>query len=272
MTKYTENTSKSFLDPVAHSRAEIVGLKREYPDGYSYPRHFHNRDQLVYASKGVMTVRTSAGMWIVPPLRAVWIPARTPHEVRMSGAVSLRTLYFRPRRAQRLGRSCSVVNVSSFFKELILFACQFEALSLKKREEANLIHVIMDQMKKVQVIALQLPSPEDARAQRVAEMLSENPGDEHKMEEICKAAGGSKRTIERLFLKETGISLGKWHQQSRLVQALQLMAKEEKISTAAAGAGYSTPSAFISAFRNALGTTPGKYFRQRPARRENEKR
>ena len=90
MTKYTENTSKSFLDPVAHSRAEIVGLKREYPDGYSYPRHFHNRDQLVYASKGVMTVRTSAGMWIVPPLRAVWIPARTPHEVRMSGAVSLR--------------------------------------------------------------------------------------------------------------------------------------------------------------------------------------
>lgn len=271
MTKYTENVSKDFFDPVAHSQAEIVGLKREYPDGYCYPRHFHNHDQLVYASKGVMTVRVSEGMWIVPPLRAVWIPSRTLHEVRMSGAVSLRTLYFKSRRGFRLGRSCFVVNVSPLFKELILFACEFEALSLKKREEAHLIRVILDQMKRVQVIALQLPSPMDVRARRVAETLMESPGDERNMEEICRSAGGSKRTIERLFLKETGISLGKWHQQSKLIQALQLMAKEEKISTAAAGAGYSTPSAFISAFRSALGTTPGKYFRQNLADGETRK-
>lgn len=262
MTKYTENTSKGIFDPIGHSRAQIVGLKREYADGYSYPRHFHNRDQLIYASKGVMTIRTAQGIWIVPPLRGVWIPARTPHEVRMSGPVSLRTLYFNLRFAHRLGRACSVVSVSSLFKELILSACDFETLSLKNKVQAHLIRVILDQIRQMQAIPLQLPSPEDSRARRVADILLENPCDDRGMDEICRSAGGSRRTIERLFLKQTGVSLGKWRQQSRLIYALQLMAKNEKISTAAAGAGYSTPSAFISCFRNALGTTPGKYFHE----------
>lgn len=262
MTKYTENTSKGIFDPIEYSGAQIVGLKREYPDGYSYPRHFHNRDQLVYASKGVMTIRTAQGIWIVPPLRAVWIPARTPHEVHMSGRVSLRTLYFKLRSSRRLTRNCSVVNVSSLFKELILSACEFEVLSLKNRVQAHLIRVILDQIRQMRVIPLQLPSPEDSRARRVAELLLDNPCDERSMEEICRSAGGSRRTIERLFLRQTGVSLGKWRQQSRLMYALRLMAKNEKISTAAAGAGYSTPSAFISCFRNALGTTPGKYFHE----------
>lgn len=260
MTKYVGNTSKAVFDPVESSPAEIVGLKREYAGGYSYALHFHDRDQLVYASKGVMTIRTRRGVWVVPPLRALWIPARTSHEVHMSGAVSLRTLYFKTRLGSKFSKSCSVVNVSSFFKELILFACEFHSLSLRNRVQAHLIRVILDQLQQVQMIPLQLPSPEDLRARRVAEILMSDPVAEHDIGEICKSAGGSRRTIERLFLKETGISLGKWRQQSKLLHALQLMGAKEKISAAATGAGYSTASAFISSFRNALGTTPGKYF------------
>jgi AraC-like DNA-binding protein len=66
--------------------------------------------------------------------------------------------------------------------------------------------------------------------------------------------------VERLFRQETGLSLGKWRQQLRLMRSLQLLAAGEKISHAAAEAGYSTSSAFIAMFREATGTTPRRYF------------
>jgi AraC-like DNA-binding protein len=250
----------AFLDPVVFSRGQVVALKRDYHDGYFFPEHFHEWDQLLYASTGALTVTTTQGIWVVPSLRAVWIPARNPHQVLMSGAVSLRTLYLRPELRCALPRSCCLVNVSSFFRELILFSCEFSELDKRAKVQAHLISVILDQLQQTQAAPFQLRHPSDARARRVAEILIKSPGDGRKMDEICKSAGGSKRTIERLFQRETGLSLGKWRQQLRLMYALQLIAKEEKISNAAVDAGYSTPSAFISSFRSALGTTPGKYF------------
>jgi AraC-like DNA-binding protein len=56
------------------------------------------------------------------------------------------------------------------------------------------------------------------------------------------------------------MTVGKWRQQLRLMQAMRLLAEGAKITHAALEAGYSTPSAFIFMFRKTLGTTPGAYF------------
>jgi AraC-like DNA-binding protein len=95
---------------------------------------------------------------------------------------------------------------------------------------------------------------------RVAEVLQRNPDDSRSLDAACRQAGASKRTIERIFQKETHLSLGKWRQQLRLMRSLQLLAAGEKITHAALEAGYSTPSAFIAMFRRTLGTTPRRYF------------
>jgi AraC-like DNA-binding protein len=67
--------------------------------------------------------------------------------------------------------------------------------------------------------------------------------------------------VERLFQEETGMTLGKWRQQLRLMQAMRLLGEGAKVTHAALEAGYSTPSAFIAAFRKSLGTTPAAYFK-----------
>ena len=126
--------------------------------------------------------------------------------------------------------------------------------------QANLIAVIIDQLGTVRAIPLQLPSPSDPRAERVAEALQRDPSERRSLQAVCKKAGASKRTIERIFQSETRLSLGKWRQQLRLMRSLQLLAAGEKIAYAALEAGYSTPSAFIAMFRKILGTTPGRYF------------
>src|SRR6202040_2542789 len=86
-------------------------------------------------------------------------------------------------------------------------------------------------------------------------------GNRRPLAQLCKVGGASKRTVERLFQEDTGMTLEKWRQQLRLMQAMRLLAEGAKVTHAALEAGYSTPSAFISMFRKTLGTTPTLYFR-----------
>jgi len=246
--------------PVAAGHSAIATLSREYSAGYVIPLHFHDRDQVVYASRGVMTVRALDSAWVVPTDRAVWIPAKLPHTITMSGMVSMRTLYLRPRLAKTLPRSCCVVNVSALLRELILHACMLAALNKRNERQRHLIALILDQLETIQTVALQLPNPSDPRALRVAGVLLAGPGDQRTLTEICKEIGAGKRTIERRFQDETGMTFGKWRQQLRLMQAMRLLAEGAKVTHAAMEAGYSTPSAFISMFRKAWGTTPARCF------------
>ena len=215
----------------------------------------------MYASRGVMTVQTSEGTWVVPTHRAVWIPAGVAHTIAMSGAVAMRTLYLKPRLAKVLPRSCCVVNVPPLLRELILNACQSATLKRAVARERHLIDMILDQLETVCLVPLQLSNPTDPRAKRIAEALIADPGDRRSLTQVCEVAGASKRTVERLFRKELGMTLGRWRQQLRLMEAMRLLAEGAKVTHAALAAGYSTPSAFIAMFGKTLGTTPAAYFR-----------
>src|ERR1700758_312939 len=116
----SQKRRKAIFDRSQDRKSAMTTLTRDYPAGYVIPLHFHDRDQLVYASRGVMTVRTGSGTWVVPPHRAVWIPTQIPHTITMSGLVAMRTLYLKPRLAKGLPRDCCVINVSTLLKELIL--------------------------------------------------------------------------------------------------------------------------------------------------------
>jgi AraC-like DNA-binding protein len=237
----------------------VTTLTHEFPDRHEIERHLHPEHQLIYASRGVMSVWTAEGTWIVPPQRAVWIPARTPHAITMYGAVSMRTLYLKPRLV-RLSPNCRVVHVSPLLRELILHACTFPTLRKHVKEQAHVVDMILDQLRVLEMSPLLLVHPSDARALRVAEALAKDPGGSRSLDAICERAGASRRTIERIFLAETNMPLGRWRQQLRLACSLRLLAQGESITRVALETGYSTPSAFVAMFRKALGTTPRRYF------------
>lgn len=261
----SNNRQQGIFDKLAKSDARIVTLTHDYRAGYVIPLHFHDRDQLVYASRGVMTVQTEYGAWVVPTHRAVWIPTGVPHSITMSGTVAMRTLYLKAGLARSLPRNCCVVNVPPLLNELILHACAIGALRQRIDWQRHLIEVILDQLRAIRMVPLQLPNLSDGRARRVAETLLQKPGNRQPLARICKASGASGRTVERLFEEETGMTFGKWRQQLRLMEGMRLLGEGAKVTHAALEAGYSTPSAFIAAFRKALGTTPTRYFQDAPS-------
>jgi AraC-like DNA-binding protein len=154
-----------------------------------------------------------------------------------------------------------VMNMSALLKELILHACTFAKLHKKAANERRIVEILIDQLKAVESVPLQLPQPTDSRAKRVVETLFRDPSNDKTLEALCKDCGASERTIQRLFLDQTKITLAKWRQQLRLLHGLLLLTSGEKVSAAALEAGYNSTSAFISMFRKQLGTTPTRYLR-----------
>ena len=253
-------TRQLFLfDSKGHPLAEIAGGSWNLKHGHVIKQHSHSEDQLLFAAEGVMTLDTSQGVWVVPPLRAVWIPAETVHGVKMSGRVSMRTLYFLPGSCKSLPRRCLVINISSLLKELILHACTFSKLRKNVTSERHVIDMIVDQLKEVESIPVQLPHPTDIRARKLADKLSANPGDQRSFDDLCSGCGAGKRTMQRLFVEETGMSFSKWRQRLRLISAMQRLAAGESVTNAALEAGYNSTSAFIAMFRKQLGMTPTRY-------------
>lgn len=248
------------IDRRGRQTAQVATLAHDFAGEHVISEHSHPEDQLIFASRGVMTVRTKQGIWVVPPLRAVWIPAGTPHSVAILGAVSMRTLYFAPTLARTETVKCFVMNVSPLLRELILHACKFPKLKKEEPVHRRIVEMIVDQLEANHSIPLQLPHPSDPRAMRIVHALLAEPGKLKTLDALCADCGASKRTIERLFIAETKMTFSQWRRQLRLLHAMQLLASGEKVTGAALDAGYRSASAFIVMFRRQLGQTPTRYF------------
>jgi AraC-like DNA-binding protein len=216
---------------------------------------------LIYASEGVMSIHSKEGSWVVPPHRAVWVPAGVERRIEASAGLAMRSLYFKPALAKSLPRQCCVVNVPPLLRELILHTIDIGMLNRTIPAHARLIGVLVDQLKILSAVPLQLPQPRDPRARKVADLLSANPSDSMPLKEVAKRAGASPRTIERLFHAETNMVFRKWRERLRLLQALRLLAAGDPVTSVALDLGYASTSAFIFMFKRAFGTTPGRYFR-----------
>ena len=240
----------------------IVAMAKEFPSGHLIPLHQHGRSQLLYASSGVMTVTTHGGIWVVPPFRAVWVPAHTQHQINVSGDLSMRTLYIDPTYFSGPSVGCCVIFVSPLLKELILHAMNMPRLYPLKGAEERLLTVILDQIRSMRIAPLKLPIPDDVRLKKIYKHLSINPGDSRTLEAWGKMVGATSRTLSRLFRLEIGMSFVQWRQQLRILEALRRLAIKEPVTTVAIDLGYDSPSAFISMFKKTLGKTPGQYFAQ----------
>jgi hypothetical protein len=232
---------------------DVRGYAATHPGGSAVLPQSAGWDQLIYATSGVMSVHTGDGTWVIPPDRAVWVPAGVPHRLELAGRVAIRTLYLRAGLAALPG-GCRAVNVDPLLRELMRYAVPRCPLFVADPPQARLIGVILDLLAELPTAPLRVPLPADPRARAVASAIRADPSG--------PVPGGlaSRRTLERLFRIETGLSIGQYRERARLLAALPRLASGEPVARVAADVGYATPSAFGAMFKRVLGVSPSRYF------------
>jgi len=261
-----------------------VSKTRHAPDGgvwvRTYPVTFlhdittehHNRDwhQLTYAIRGHLEVVTDDARRIVPADRAVWIPAgirhtevaRAPASMRSLFIATIATRYLAARAPHEPRRRAApdqvrTIEVTPLLRELVLHITRLGALDRARPEQARLVGVLCDQIAAAAEVSLELRSPTDPRARRLAELLTRDPGNDRPIATLARKAGASLRTIERCFADETGMSVGEWRRRVRLFHAMRLLEAGSSVTAAAIDVGYASLSAFSQAFARQFGRAPG---------------
>ena len=237
----------------------VRGLAVTYRDGHVLDRHTHPWAQLVYAASGTMRVATPTATWLTPPTRAIWVPGGTPHEIQMRGTVAMRTLYLAPADEDPRLSACRAIEVAPLLRELILHIVKLGMLEVDNSGHARLEGLLVDLLAAAETAPLELPLPRDLRAQAFADRLLAEPGATASLADLAYGSGASLRTLQRLFLAETGLSLEAWRGRARMQQAVVSLSNGRPVTEAALDAGYQSASAFIAAFRRTFGVTPARW-------------
>ncbi|WP_433063738.1 AraC family transcriptional regulator [Dactylosporangium sp. CS-033363] len=244
--------------PIARqSRIWPGGGVHLWPSGATSPAHAHARGHLVYAARGVLTVHTGSGIWIVPANRMAWVPAGSRHHHRAHGETDMRIVFLPPSLARRAPERPAVFLASGLAREVLL------ALTGERRFSAaassRLRHVLMDELVAAPEQPLHLPEPRDDRLRAVAGILDTDPADASGLADLGRRVGASGRTLSRLFHDELGMTFYEWRTQVRIAHALVLLAAGHTTTHVAHACGWSNPSGFIASFTAVVGTTPGRH-------------
>ena len=239
----------------------VYGRTESLPNRALTRRHSHPWVQLSYAICGVLEIQTSAGRFVAPPQRAVWIPAGMPHRVFSSPHTEMRSLYLDCSVTTWAPGHCQVLAVSDLLRELIRRFSELPVEYAEDGPDGRLAQVLLDQLAAAPQVDLMLPLPVDSRLRQIYRSLRLHPEQATTLGQWSQKLGVSEKTLSRLFLSDTGLTYRAWRQRLRLLGALPDLERGERVTDVALGCGYESVSAFIAAFRQQFDTTPGEFFR-----------
>lgn len=230
------------------------------------PEHAHARGQLFGARRGLLSVGTDRGVWLVPASDAVWVPPQRPHSLRSHGpAFDGWSVYVAPAECAALPSEPCALTVSALLRAAVERAAQWPADTAWPPAQDRLARVLLDEIALAAAGAgpdrLGLPMPHDPRLLRVARALADRPADPRGLAAWAEVAHLSERSLTRRFAAQTGYSLVQWRQRARLLRALERLAAGEAVTAVALELGYDSVSAFAAMFRRHLGASPSQYLR-----------
>ncbi|KAE9655012.1 helix-turn-helix transcriptional regulator [Pseudomonas fluorescens] len=246
-------------------RAVVAVGASSASDTWEHTPHTHRKGQLMYTLRGVIHCEIEAGIWIVPPQCALWIPGGVSHSARGNGEAHVYCLLIDPDAAGALPAQCCTLGVSGLLHELISKAISFPQLYEVDGAQGRLINTLLDELAQAPLEALHLPMPQDSRLRRLANSLLADPADKATLGQWAMRIGMSERSMTRLLLEELGLSFGRWRRQLHVILSLQRLATGDSVQRVALDLGYENASGFITMFRKTVGQPPARYLADRAA-------
>jgi hypothetical protein len=241
--------SADFMDPDIVPRPVVIyGFVADRFSDIELPPHSHAKGQFILVQGGALTCEVDAGLWIVPPRSAIWIPGGMRHAVRMSGMLEGYNAFVNPALGLGLPPVCCTVSATPLLRELITRGARLPPLYEEGGVNSRLLAVLIDEMAAARVEDLRLPMPAAPVLRRLADAMLANPAD---------------RAPLATWAKRAGLSFGRWRQRLSIMLAVQWLADGTPIQHVAANLGYESVPSFVTMFRKTLGMAPGRYMAER---------
>lgn len=237
-------------------------MARDLPADHEIDWHSHPRFQVIYGTEGVMNVDTRDETWVVPPMRAVWMPPKVAHRVRASGNVKMRTLYIRPEVASRMPATCQVLPVTPLLRELIQRATELPVEYDESGGDGRIMRLILDELASLTRLPYNLPMPRIEPLSRICSQLVARPDTAGTREAVAARHGLTGRTLERHFKRQVGMSYGEWCRRAALLRALAWFAEGRSVTAVSLDLGYASLSAFCAMFKRETGRTPRQHVQE----------
>ncbi|MCZ2496230.1 helix-turn-helix domain-containing protein [Xylophilus sp. Kf1] len=269
-----ESATPHLFEPDEH-RPVRAKQRRLSADTVVTPHH-HPWPQLTLSMQGVVRVNTGRGTIIVPPRRAVWVPAGMQHSIDVVEDAELRTVYLHTLRPspQQAWDHCVVLEMGGLLHALLQSldtapdpagrSTTDDRRADHAAHERLVAPLLQRELAGAPQVRMGVPLPDartgDKRLRALCLAVLRTPARNATLAEWSAESGASERTAARLFRRELGLSWQQWRQQALLAHALPLLARGMPVAHVAAASGYASDSAFIAMFRAAMGRSP-RHFR-----------
>lgn len=230
--------------------------------GYELPEHHHEKCELIYTVKGLLTCEADGHIWTIPPQCALWIPSGVLHRSWAFGRIESYALFIDQNLDVRLGGRCSAITVSPLLRELLFRLASSPAPYPSDGPETRLVPVVIDELNTARKEQLRVPMPADPTLRQLANLVLSNPMHKASVAEWAAQFSMTERTFSRRFSKEIGMSFVDWRHRAHVTLALQWMADGRNIKSIAFDLGYKSASSFITMFKKTLGQSPARYLTQ----------
>jgi AraC-like DNA-binding protein len=185
------------------------------------------------------------------------------NRVSVNGQISL--LFVEPGSAA-LPEHCCTLSISPLVRELIVHLETLPQDYVEDSPTGLLTSVLLHQLSEMPIEKLHLPFPANVRLRKIANALINDPSNRNTIVQWAAEVAMSERSLARLVVGETGMTIGRWRRQLRVIAALQKLASGNSVQRVSEDLGYDSVSAFITMFKSTVGRTPGYYHsrRERP--------
>ncbi len=242
----------------------IYYLERSMPSDTRYPPHQHSWGEFIYSFSGVLELIAEGNVFRVPSSYALWLPPNTSH-YGFNRHESLHcSLYIDPELARQLPEQPCALIMTPLIREMLSHLSVSPPTTPYTPEARRFIDVIFDLLRTVSSTGSYLPHSTDPLLMRLLNYFEQNPACQQPLKQLAKELGTTERTLARKAQRDLGIALTEWRQRLRVVRAMPMLEKGEKVETISLELGYSTSSAFIAMFKKHMNITPDEYRKGAP--------
>ena len=230
-----------------------------------YDWHAHDRHQLMYAFSGTLRLEAENGVYLLPPQRAAWIPARVLHRSTLHNVRS-GSVFFAPALVPTELSGVRIISAAPIVREMVRYSLRWPHTRDPADRLANAffrtlgmlcVEWIQEEM------PFRLPAARTGQVAVAMEYTLRNL-ETATIDGAAAAAALSPRQFRRRFGAEAGIAWRQFLHQARMLRAMELLvAPRADITGVAYAVGFNSLSAFAKSFTLFTGQTPSQFRRGR---------